>query len=154
MIRVTIWNEFRHEKAGKRIAEIYPRGIHQRLAEAFKSQSDFEIRTATLDEPEHGLTEGILDKTDVLLWWGHKAHNEVEDRIVDRVQKRVLEGMGLIVLHLGHYSKIFKRLMGTTCNLISREADEKERLWVIEPFHPITEGIGPYIELSQEEMCG
>jgi len=154
MIKVTIWNEFRHEKKEKKIADIYPGGIHKKLAEEFKSQTDFEVRIATLDEPEHGLSEEVLNDTDVLIWWGHMAHSEVEDRIVDRVQKRVLEGMGIIVLHSGHYSKIFKRLMGTTCNLIWREADEKERLWVVEPFHPITQGISPYIELAQEEMYG
>ncbi|MBI3008417.1 MAG: ThuA domain-containing protein [Candidatus Omnitrophica bacterium] len=154
MIKVTIWNEFRHERKEKRIADVYPKGMHQKLLEEFKTQSDFEVRTATLDEPEHGLSQEVLDNTDVLTWWGHVAHNEVEDKIVDRVQKRVLEGMGLIVLHSGHYSKIFKKLMGTTCNLIWREADEKERLWVVEPFHPITQGIGTYIELPQEEMYG
>src|SRR3989338_11479733 len=103
--------------------------MHQKLLEEFKTQSDFEVRTATLDEPEHGLSQEVLDNTDVLIWWGHMAHDEVEDRIVDRVQKRVLEGMGLIVLHSGHHSKIFRRLMGTTCNLNWREAGEKERLW-------------------------
>lgn len=154
MIKILIWNEFRHEKKEKKIADIYPGGIHKKLAEEFKRQADFEIKTATLDEPEHGLSQEILDNTDVLLWWAHIAHSEVEDRIVDRVQKRVLEGMGLIVLHSGHHSKIFKKLMGTTCNLNWREANEKERLWVIEPFHPITQGIGPYIELPNEEMYG
>ena len=154
MIKVTVWNEFRHEKKEKKIAQVYPKGIHQALAEQFKLQPDFEVRTATLDEPEHGLSEEILDTTDVLTWWGHLAHGEVQDKIVERVQKRVLEGMGLIVLHSGHHSKIFKRLMGTTCNLIWREADEKERLWVVEPYHPITQGIGPYIELPEEEMYG
>ena len=63
-------------------------------------------RTATLDEPEHGLTEEVLDGTDVLVWWGHLAHDEVEDRIVDRLQQRVLEGMGLICLHSAHLSRI------------------------------------------------
>ena len=153
-IKITVWNEFRHEKQEERIAKIYPKGIHQKLAEGLGEQPDFDVRTATLDEPEHGLTQGILDNTDVLLWWGHMAHHEVEDRIIDRVQKRVLDGMGLIVLHSGHHSKIFKRLMGTTCDLIWREADEKERLWVVEPFHPIAQGVGPYIELQKEEMYG
>ena len=112
------------------------------------------VRTATLDEPEHGLTEGVLAETDVLTWWGHMAHDEVSDEIVDRVQQRVLEGMGLIVLHSGHFSKIFKRLMGTTCNLKWREAGERERLWVVEPGHPIAQGLGEYFELPHEEMYG
>lgn len=118
------------------------------------STSEFEVRTATLDEPEHGLTDEVLDNTDVLIWWGHRAHGEVRDDIVEKVQQRVLMGMGLIVLHSGHHSKIFKKLMGTSCNLKWREASENERLWVTDPTHPIVEGIGEYIELEREEMYG
>src|SRR5690606_16274725 len=99
-------------------------------------------------------TEDVVANTDVFVWWGHMAHGEVQDEIVDRVHQRVLDGAGLIVLHSGHFSKIFKRLMGTTCNLKWREADEKERLWVVSPGHPIVRGIGEYIELAQEEMYG
>ena len=95
-----------------------------------------EATTATLQQPEHGLTEKRLAATDVLLWWGHAAHGEVKDEIVERVQKRVWEGMGLIVLHSGHYSKIFKRLMGTPCSLKWREAGERERVWVDQPRPP------------------
>ncbi|MDF2960039.1 MAG: glutamine amidotransferase [Paenibacillus sp.] len=151
-IRVTVWNEFRHEQTNEKVQAIYPDGIHRAIGEGIKG--DYEIGYATLEEPEHGLTEEKLEQTDVLIWWGHKAHKEVNDEIVDRVHKRVLEGMGLIVLHSGHFSKIFKKLMGTTCNLKWREADEKERLWVVSPGHPIVEGIGEYIELEQEEMYG
>ncbi|TDF96166.1 ThuA domain-containing protein [Paenibacillus piri] len=151
-IRVTIWNEFRHEQTNEKVRAIYPEGIHRAIGEGI--QGDYEIGYATLDEPEHGLTEEKLGRTDVLIWWGHKAHKEVNEEIVERVHKRVLEGMGLIVLHSGHFSKIFKKLMGTTCNLKWREADEKERLWVVSPGHPIVEGIGEYIELEQEEMYG
>jgi trehalose utilization protein len=116
---------------------------------------DFEVQTATLDEPEHGLTPEKLANTDVLVWWGHKAHDEVTDEVVERVQKRILEdGMGLLVLHSGHFSKIFKRLMGTSCWLKWREDGHKERLWVVAPGHPIVEGLGEYIELPQEEMYG
>lgn len=153
MIRVTIWNEFRHEKESEEVASIYPDGIHQTLAEGLGTE-EFTIRTATLDEPEHGLSEEVLNETDVLVWWGHKAHGDVQDVIVDRVQQRVLQGMGLIVLHSGHHSKVFKRMMGTTCNLLWREAGEKERIWVANPAHPIAQGVGPYFELEQEEMYG
>ena len=96
----------------------------------------------------------MLDATDVLTWWGHIAHGQVADAIVDRVQERVLQGMGLIVLHSAHYSKIFKRLLGTTCSLTWREAGETERLWVCNPGHPIAQGIDRYFELEQEEMYG
>src|ERR1700726_80670 len=113
-----------------------------------------EIRTATLDQAEHGLGEKVLDETDVLIWWGHAAHGKVKDAIVDRVLKRIWEGMGLIALHSSHYSKIFKRLMGTSCSLTWREAGEKERVWVCNPGHPIARGINRYFEIENTEMYG
>ncbi|MDD5482994.1 MAG: ThuA domain-containing protein [Kiritimatiellae bacterium] len=153
-IKVTVWNEGIHEKTHEAVRKIYPQGIHGALAQNLSGYPGLETRTATLDEPEHGLTEEVLAQTDVLTWWGHIAHAKVDDEVVARVQKRVLEGMGLIVLHSGHFSKIFRALMGTTGALKWREADEKERLWNIEPGHPITAGIGEYIELPCEEMYG
>jgi trehalose utilization protein len=153
MTSVTVWNEFRHEREDEAAREQYPDGIHGTIT-GFLEERGFETRTATLDEPEHGLTEEVLEETDVLTWWGHTAHDEVEEEIVDRVQERVLEGMGLLVLHSGHYSKPFKRLMGTSCALKWREAEERERLWVVEPGHPIAAGIDEYIELPEAEMYG
>jgi len=154
--RVTVWNEFRHEQtAGHKAAEVYPDGMHAVIAGALSGEPDLEVRTATLDEPEHGLTEQVLEQTDVLTWWGHAAHGEVKDEIVERVHRRiVLDGMGLVVLHSGHFSKIFKRLMGTTCNLKYREAGEKERLWIVEPGHPIAEGLPDHFEILKAEMYG
>ena len=154
VIRVTVWSEFRHEKKNPKVAAIYPDGMHQTIADALGKHAGFTVRTATLDEPEHGLTDAVLDQTDVLTWWGHMAHGEVSDAVVEKVRTRVLEGMGLIVLHSGHYSKIFKSLMGDTCSLVWREATDKERLWVTCPSHPIVQGLGPYIELAAEEMYG
>lgn len=154
-IRVTIWNEYRHEKSQAKVAAVYPDGIHAALAKQLGAEADIVVRTATLDEPEHGLTEEVLANTDVLIWWGHMAHGEVKDEIVERVQKRVvLDGMGLICLHSAHFSKIFRALMGTTCNLKWREAEEKSRLWVVEPGHPIAEGLPEWFELEHEEMYG
>ncbi|MQM40292.1 hypothetical protein KBTX_04339 [wastewater metagenome] len=152
-MKVTVWNENRHEQNNPQVRNVYPQGIHGAIAN-FLQEAGFEVRTATLDEAEHGLSEERLQGTDVLIWWGHMAHDEVRDDVVDRVQQRVLEGMGLIVLHSGHFSKIFTRLMGTSCNLKWREVGEKERLWVVDPSHPITNGIGEYIELEREEMYG
>lgn len=152
-LQVTVWNEFRHEKTHEAVREVYPNGLHAPIASYLREQG-MEVRIATLDEPEHGLTEDVLARTDVLTWWGHMAHDEVKNEIVDRVQKRVLAGMGLVVLHSGHFSKTFKRLMGTTCDLKWREANEKERIWVVEPGHPIAEGLGEYFEIPHEEMYG
>jgi trehalose utilization protein len=153
-LRVTVWNEFRHEKNTNHPAStIYKEGIHGAIAEGLRNHG-FDVRTATLDEPEHGLTDDVLNNTDVLTWWGHMAHGEVRDEIVEKVHKRVLDGMGLIVLHSGHFSKIFRKLMGTTCNLKWREADDKERIWVVQPGHPIAAGLGECIEVGEEEMYG
>ncbi|GCE30653.1 trehalose utilization protein ThuA [Dictyobacter alpinus] len=152
-IRVTIWNEYRHERRSEEVAKIYPEGIHGTLAKVLADKG-FTVRTATLDEPEHGLTDEVLENTDVMIWWGHMAHGEVKDEIVNKVHQRVLDGMGLVVLHSGHFSKIFKKLLGTDCDLKWRETNDKERLWVVAPNHPITEGIGDYIEIEHEEMYG
>jgi len=154
-LQVTIWNEHRHEqKPDHPASTIYPEGIHGAIAQGLYAHAGIKVRTATLDEPEHGLTDAVLASTDVLIWWGHAAHDEVRDEIVAKVQARVLEGMGLIVLHSGHHSKIFRRLMGTTCSLRWREADERERIWVLEPAHPITNGLPPHFEIPAEEMYG
>lgn len=153
-IMVTVWNENYHEKVNEKVSSIYPEGIHGTIAKFLSSQADMEVRTATLDEPEHGLTDEVLNSTDVLTWWGHKKHKDVNDEVVEKIYKRVLDGMGLIVLHSGHFSKIFKKLMGTSCDLKWREVGERERLWVVNPGHPIVEGIGEYIEIPHTEMYG
>ncbi|MCF2719952.1 ThuA domain-containing protein [Paenibacillus sp. UKAQ_18] len=154
MINVTIWNEFLNEKLNDEAKQIYPDGIHKALADGLAGEG-FAIRTATLrDDAEHGLGEDILNSTDVLLWWGHKAHDQVSDEVTARVVKRVQEGMGLIVLHSGHFSKPFKALMGTSCDLKWRVAGEQEIIWSVNPSHPIAEGIDAKILLKQEEMYG
>lgn len=153
-LRVTVWNENRHEKTNEKVRAVYPEGIHTAIGQGLGTE-DFEVRYATLDDDEeHGLSEQVLSETDVLFWWGHTAHGDVKDEIVERVHSRVLRGMGLIVLHSGHFSKIFKKLTGTSCDLKWREADEKERIWIVAPNHPIAEGLGEYIDLEREEMYG
>ena len=153
-LRVTVWNEYRIELYKPPVAKIYPEGIHGAIAECLREQPDMEIRTATFDEPEHGLTDQVLTSTDVLIWWAHDLHDQVNDEVVERMYARVVDdGMGLIMLHSSHYSKIFKRLLGTTGNLKWRTGDDIERIWVVEPGHPIAEGLNEYIELP-EEMYG
>ncbi|MGI6199670.1 MAG: ThuA domain-containing protein [Christensenellales bacterium] len=154
-IRVTVWNEFRHEKTDEAVKAVYPEGIHAYIASFLGQDADFTVRTATLDEPEHGLTEQVLDETDVLMWWGHIAHDEVQDAIVERVAKRVYAGMGLIVLHSGHASKIFSKLLGTPTGMLRwYEKDTKERLWVVSPGHRIVQGVGDYIDIPHDETYG
>lgn len=156
-IHVTIWNEYIHERSNEEVAKHYPHGIHVTLGDALSEHlgTNVSLQFATLDEPEHGLTEDVLANTDVLLWWGHAAHDRVDDKVVSRVQQRVLHGMGLIALHSAHASKIFQLLMGTGCMLRWREAAELERLWIVDPSHPIAAGIvGEYFEIPQTEMYG
>lgn len=154
-LRVVVWGENVHEQQDAAVAAIYPDGMHAAIAAGIRENlPDAEVSMATLQEPEHGLTAERLAATDVLTWWGHRAHAEVSDAVAERVQRRVLEGMGLIVLHSAHYSKIFKRLMGTTCSLTWRVAGERERLWVCNPGHPIAQGIDRCFELPKEEMYG
>ncbi len=152
-MNITVWNEFVHEKE-ERIAKVYPDGIHGAIKEGLSTDTNLNIRTATLDMPNHGLSEEILRDTDVLIWWGHMAHHKVSEEVAEMVAKHVRLGMGLIVLHSGHYSKPFKKLMGTSCSLSWREIGESERVWIIDPTHPIAQGLGRYIEIPQEEMYG
>ena len=151
-MKVTVWNENQHEKTNPAILALYPGGIHAYIA-SFLDSNDIEVRTATLDDAECGLTDEVLSDTDVLVWWGHKAHDKVPDEIVERVKRYVLSGMGLVVLHSGHHSKIFKALLGTTCNLKWRD-NARERIWTIKPNHPIATGVDETFVLEPEEMYG
>ena len=154
-MRITVWNEGVHEQVDERVAALYPRGIHGAIAEGLRELlPGATVRTATLDEPEHGLSAEVLEATDVLLWWGHVAHDRVSDEVVQRVRERVLGGMGLIVLHSGHFSKIFITLMGTTCSLAWRNNAERELVWTVKPTHPIARGVEHPLVIDQQEMYG
>lgn len=151
MIKVTIYNEYRHEKQDEAVRAVYPNGIHNAIADFLRSD-EISVRTATLDDPECGLSEEVLADTDVLFWWGHIAHHEVPDEVAKRVQEHVLKGMGFVCLHSGHHSKPFRLLMGTTCNVNWREDGDFCRLWICDPSHPICRGLNRYVELPHEEM--
>ncbi len=153
-VRVTVWGENVHERRNAIVRQIYPRGMHEAIAEGIAEKREFDVRTATLEQPQHGLTRRVLEETDVLVWWGHAAQGKVREAVVQRVLARVWEGMGFIALHSAHYSKPFIRLMGTSCSIIWREAGEKERLWVCNPAHPIARGIHRYFEIPNTEMYG
>ena len=153
MINVTVWNEGVHEKLSNEVAGVYPAGIHGCIKNFLSSQDDIAVRTATLAQRRCGLSDDVLENTDVLIWWGHMAHDKVPDKLVEKIHKRVLAGMGLVVLHSGHHSKIFRSLMGTTCNLRWRDGD-RERIWNINPSHPIAKGIPAHFSIDKEEMYG
>ena len=155
---MTIWNENVHEQRDESVRKIYPDGMHGAIADGLRRQlgEKVAIRVATLEEPEHGLSAKALAETDVLTWWGHAAHDQVADEVVDRVQARVLNGMGIVVLHSGHASKIFRRLMGTSCTLSWRqdEGGEREVIWTVNPGHPIAAGVPQPIVIPHQEMYG
>lgn len=153
-IRALVWGENVHERENAVVAGVYPDGMHNAIAAALNEDEGITARSTTLQEPEHGLTPETLAETDVLLWWGHAAHGAVADEVVERVAEHVWSGMGLIALHSAHFSKIFKRLMGTPCNLTWREAGERERIWLTSRNHPIARGLPDHFELEQEEMYG
>ena len=157
-LHVTVWNEHVHERRDPSVRKIYPEGMHAPIVDGLRRElgAGIEVSVATLDEPEHGLTADVLARTDVLTWWGHAAHDQVREEVVGRVHARVLDGMGIVVLHSGHYSKIFKRLMGTSCSLIWRSdpGGERELVWTVNPAHPIASGVPQPIVIPHQEMYG
>lgn len=153
-IKTLVWGENVHETTNKVVAELYPNGMHNCIADVLNQNKNISATTATLQDPNHGITAEKLAQTDVLIWWGHCAHGDVSDDVVELITEAVWSGMGLIILHSAHFSKIFKRLMGTPCNLTWREAGERERLWVTSRNHPIAKGLPDYFELENEEMYG
>lgn len=153
MIKVTVWNEFKHERELEEIKKVYPEGIHNCIAGFLGKCEDIQVRTATFEMPEHGLTEEVLGDTDVLIIWSHALQDEFSDEVAERVQQHVLSGMGLIALHSAHFSKIMKRLLGTTMTLKWKHG-EQEKLWCLMPTHPIAAGIPEKIEIPEEEMYG
>ena len=151
-IRITVWNENVHEKTDPKVTALYPTGLHGAIAAFLSEEADFEVRTATLDAPDQGLSDEVLENTDVLIWWGHCAHGEVSDALIPKIQRRVYLGkMGFIALHSAHHSKPFKALLGTTGNL-TWGRNQKEVVWTMLPGHPIAEGIPPHFILPDEEL--
>ena len=153
-IRTLVWGENVHERKNKVVADIYPRGMHGAIADALNRDAAIEAETATLDQPGQGIPQGRLDSVDVLTWWGHIAHDEVSDEVVARVQRHVLAGMGLVVLHSGHFSKIFRTLMGTTCSLRWRNGTDRELVWTVNPSHPVAAGVPHPLIIDEQEMYG
>jgi trehalose utilization protein len=152
-LRVTVWNEHVHEREQPAVAARYPDGIHGAVADALSGEGR-DVRTATLGDPEHGLTDDVLAETDVLVWWSHCANDRVRDDVADRVVDHVHGGMGFVPLHSAKNSKPFRRLMGTTCNIKFRHAGETERVWAADPGHPITAGLPESFAIPETEMYG
>lgn len=156
-INVTVWNEGCHERESEEVRAVYPEGIHTCIASFLKEDEEIgKIRTFTMYDEEQGLREEDLNDTDVLIYWAHIRHNKIEDQYVQRIYEHVVDrGMGLILLHSAHASKIFRKLCGTqTDRLEWRESGDEEHLWTIEPHHPICRGVESPIILEHEETYG
>jgi trehalose utilization protein len=152
MTRVTVWCE---EPSAPAVAEVYPDGLGPAIAAGLRAEAQgLDVRAVSIDDPDHGLGGGLLESTDVLAWWGHHRHHEVPEQLAAAVQQRVLDGMGLLVLHSGHLSQPFRRLMGTSCNLRWREADDRELVFTVAPTHPIARGVPPVFAIERQEMYG
>ncbi len=152
MIKVTIFNEFIHERNDENVAKIYPQGIHSAIKQGIED-NEIVVKTVTL-ENINDLSKENLAETDIIIWWGHMAHHLVPDEVANNVRDAVLGGMGAIFLHSAHHSKPFKKLMGTSCNLTWREDGDRELVWVCNPSHPIADGIDRFINLQNVETYG
>ncbi len=155
MIRVTVWNEYGdRQTANAEIKKAYPDTIHKTIANMLNKTQGLKAVTAVQQDPEFGLSDELLNNTDVLVYWAHAYHDEISDEVAKRVADHVRRGMGVIFLHSAHKAKAFMELMGTSGSLSWREAAEKERIWTVSPAHPIAEGIPESFVLEHEEMYG
>ena len=142
--KVVVWSEgtANVDPASKRV---YPDDINTAIAEGLKplQAKGWEIVKASLNDPHQGLSDELLQGTDVLIWWGHKKHGEVKDELVGKIEKRVKEeGMGFIGTHSAHFSKPLKRLLGTACSWREYVLDGTTvEIIVKEPGHPICQGV-------------
>lgn len=178
MIRVTLWYEYAQElgevrrefvpgmddetyagfaefmkSRAEKIRQVYPKGLMGTLAEALSKDPELEITMTNIFEPEYGLPDELLERTDVLVWWSHVLQETIPDSLAMKIVQRVQKGMGFVPLHSAHKSKPFMYLLGTSGCLKWREGDFC-RVWTAMPSHPIAQGIPEYIELKEEEMYG
>lgn len=153
MIKVTVWNEYVHEREYEGIAKVYPKGIHGCIADFLGAEEDIEVKCVTLDMEAQGLGEELLRDTDVLIWWSHARQDDITDENVRLIRDSVLSGMGFIGLHSAHFSKPMKALLGTSMTLKWRN-DDSEKLWCTAPYHPIAKDVPSCIDIPSEEMYG
>lgn len=147
---VVVWSE------GTAPKNIYSNDINTAIAEGLRASEqmkDWDVVVANLSDPEQGLPDALLNKADVLMWWGHKKHGEVKDALVDKIEKRVKEeGMGFIALHSAHFAKPNKRLMGTACTFAAYKGDNKDTVVKVALInHPIANGVAKEFTVANDE---
>ncbi|MFH1372026.1 MAG: ThuA domain-containing protein [Planctomycetota bacterium] len=134
---VVVWSE------GTAPKNVYPNDICGAIAEGLKELKDWDVVEARLSDPNQGLPDELLNRADVLIWWGHKKHNQVRDGLVDKIVSRVKdEGMGFISLHSSHFARPNIKLMGTPCSWKEYLGDSNTlKITVKDPNHPIARGV-------------
>jgi trehalose utilization protein len=104
-LRVLVWDE--QQDAQK---QAYPNFLGNHLAEDLKKE--FDVRSVSIKDPEQGLSKDNLEWADVVVWWGHLRHQEVNEEAVAAIVAKITEGKcGLVALHSAHYSQVFKASM-------------------------------------------
>ncbi|MDA1191131.1 MAG: ThuA domain-containing protein [Candidatus Poribacteria bacterium] len=146
-IRALCWSE-RTEPLS-----VYPDGIDGAVADALK-EIGVEVKTAKMDDPEHGLSEEVLAETDVLFWWSHIRNGDLSEDVNARVVKHVLaRGMGFVPIHSALFAKPFQTILGCTGNIGGWDHNQApENVYVIDQNHPIAEGLGAKFVLPETEM--
>jgi len=143
---VVVWSE------GTAPKNVYPKDICGAVAEGLKDLKDWEVVEAHLSDPNQGLPDDLLKRTDVLIWWGHRKHEQVSNVLVDKIVSRVKDdGMGFISLHSSHFAKPYKKLMGTPCSWREYVSDSNTlKVVVKDANHPIAKGVGEFTIIHNE----
>jgi trehalose utilization protein len=150
---IVVWSE------GTAPTNIYPKDINAAIVEGLKADKRFAndtIIAASLNDPDQGINDELLAKTDVLLWWGHKKHAKVSDELTAKIKQRWMDGkMGFIGLHSAHFAKPNKALMGTACSFSCYRTDcTKTKVTVTDKTHPIAAGVPETFTVENGERYG
>ncbi|MCI8623421.1 MAG: trehalose utilization protein ThuA [Provencibacterium sp.] len=153
-IRVTVWNEFYDDPRHPAIQELYPGGVQEYLASVLREEPDMAVTARHFYEDDAcGLSDEVLDSTDVLLVYGHILRDNVpEDRVKKLIERVVKEGMGVIFLHSALWMNLFQRLVGPGAYCGYRELGERERVWVVNRNHPIAAGLPSSFVIPHTEV--
>lgn len=141
---VVVWSEGT-ASVDRGSREVYPNDINSAIADGLKplEAEGWKIVKAGLGDPDQGISDELLNRTDVLVWWGHKKHGEVSNDLVAKIDARVREGrMGFISTHSSHFAKPYRKLMGTPCSWREYKTDGTSvEIIVKDPSHPICKGV-------------
>jgi trehalose utilization protein len=154
-INVLVWDEQQdvQVKSGA-----YKNFLGNAVAEFLSKTDGLQVVSANINEPDQGLADDRIAAADVVVWWGHVRHKDVNDSKVESIVAKVKAGKaGFVALHSAHYSKPFKNLMGTNCGFKKVDANKNEgfvqHLRVVSPMHPIAKGVKDF-DIPKTEIYG